>query len=210
MRFELPPHGTLRPNNEHDPLPYYYKPVVGHLYRHRLQMGLDLLPRGARTCWEVGVGSGVLVPTLTHGFGDYTGTDLELAPGLERLVASGCTARFEQRDLLAKRDERPTYDVIVCFSVLEHIRELDAACDTFARSLAPRGRLVCGYPMVNRTMSRAFELIGFRGIDEHHVSAPAQIEAALGKRLRRVARRALPPRAPTELALYSCTAWELP
>ena len=54
-----------RPNDADDPLPYYYNRWVGWLYRHRLQMGLDLLPAGGRRVLEVGVGSGVLVPTLT-------------------------------------------------------------------------------------------------------------------------------------------------
>ena len=62
LRLQLPPEGVLRPNDAHDPLPYYYHPWVGWLYRHRLQMGLDLLPAGGRRVLEVGVGSGVLVP----------------------------------------------------------------------------------------------------------------------------------------------------
>jgi hypothetical protein len=61
--------------------------------------------------------------------------------------------------------------------------------------------------MVNRAMSRAFEVVGFSGIDDHHVSAPVEIEAALGRVLQRAGRSALPPGAPTPLALYSCTAW---
>jgi hypothetical protein len=79
MRFDLPPRGTLTPNDDVDPLPYYYNPWVGWLYRHRLQMGLDLLPAGGRRILEIGVGSGILVPTLTKHYPEYTGTDLTLA-----------------------------------------------------------------------------------------------------------------------------------
>ena len=46
VRLEMPARGTLKPNDAHDPLPYYYHPWVGWLYRHSLQMGLDLLPDG--------------------------------------------------------------------------------------------------------------------------------------------------------------------
>ena len=88
LRFQLPPKGVLQPNDEHDPLPYYYHPWVGWLYRHRLQMGLDLLPGGGRRVLEVGVGSGVLVPTLTARYPEYTGTDLTLAPGPDATSAS--------------------------------------------------------------------------------------------------------------------------
>ncbi len=208
MRLELPAKGVLHPNDAHDPLPYYYNPWVGWLYRHRLQMGLDLLPPGGRRVLEIGVGSGVLVPTLTRHYAEYTGTDLTLAPGLDGLVAPGCQAELRRADLLAD-DDLPTdhYDAIVCFSVLEHIAEASRAARTLARTLAPGGTLVTGYPMVSRLMTRAFDLIGFRGIDDHHVSPPVRIAAALREVLTPGKRVAFPPGAPVEAALYQCTAW---
>ena len=208
VHLELPPRGTLRPNDAHDPLPYYYHPVVGWLYRHRLQMGLDLLPPGGRRVLEVGVGSGVLVPTLTKRYPEYSGTDLTLATGLDTLVAPGCQATFRSADLLRDGD-LPTdfYDAIVCFSVLEHIADSDGAAHGLARALAPGGTLVTGYPMVSPLMSKAFSLIGFKGIDAHHVTPPVRIAAALSRILGPVARVAFPPGVPTRAALYQCTAW---
>ncbi|HVU52100.1 MAG TPA: class I SAM-dependent methyltransferase [Polyangia bacterium] len=208
VRLALPAEGVLRPNDAHDPLPYYYHPWVGWLYRHRLQMGLDLLPAGGRRVLEIGVGSGVLVPTLTARYAEYTGTDLTLAAGLEAHVVPGCRATFRQADLLRDGD-LPTdhFDAIVCFSVLEHIRDADGAARGLARALAPGGTLVAGYPMVSRLMTRAFDLIGFRGIDDHHVSPPAAISAALARALTPVRRVAFPPLAPVAAALYQCSAW---
>jgi len=208
LPFELPAQGVLQPNDANDPLPYYYHPWVGWLYRHRLQMGLDLLPPGGTRVLEVGVGSGVLVPTLTKRFAEYTGTDLTLAPGLTSLVAPGCQARFTAADLL-KDGDLPAghFDAIVCFSVLEHIADADGAARGLARALAPGGTLVTGYPMVSALMTRAFELIGYSGIDNHHVSPPARIAAALGRVLRPAGRAAFPPYAPIPAALYQCSAW---
>jgi SAM-dependent methyltransferase len=211
IRLTLPARGTLTPNDAHDPLPYYYHPWVGWLYRHRLQMGLDLLPAIPRArVLEVGVGSGVLVPTLTAHYAEYTGTDLTLAQGLERLVAPGCQATFREVDLLRDGDlPADHFDAIVCFSVLEHIRDSEGAARGLARALKRGGTLVAGYPAVSALMSRAFEVIGFRGIDAHHVSPPVQIQAALGHApgLERLARVAFPPAAPVPIALYQCTAW---
>ncbi|HVR64574.1 MAG TPA: methyltransferase domain-containing protein [Polyangia bacterium] len=208
LRLDLPARGVLRPNDAHDPLPYYYHPWVGWLYRHRLQMGLDLLPPGGRRVLEVGVGSGVLVGTLTKRYAEYTGTDLTLAPGLDAQVAPGCRAIFRRADLLRDHDlPADHFDAIVCFSVLEHIADADGAARGLARTLAPGGTLVTGYPMVSRLMTRAFELIGYHGIDDHHVSPPARISAALGRVLTPVARAAFPPGAPVALALYQCSAW---
>jgi SAM-dependent methyltransferase len=220
MSLRLPAEGTLTPNDAHDPLPYYYHPWVGWLYRHRLQMGLDLLPSprfppprpgprpGPARVLEVGVGSGVLVPTLTAHFAEYTGTDLTLGPGLSCLVAPGCTATFRQADLLRDADlPADHFDAVVCFSVLEHIRDADGAARGLARTLKPGGTLVTGYPAVSPLMSRAFEAIGFPGIDDHHVTPPARIHRALAQVLAPVARVAFPPRAPISLALYQCAAW---
>jgi 2-polyprenyl-3-methyl-5-hydroxy-6-metoxy-1,4-benzoquinol methylase len=208
LRFELPARGSLRPNNERDPLPYYYRPGVGWLYRHRLQMGLDLLPAGGRRLLEVGVGSGILVPTLTAHYPEYLGTDLVLAPDLDRLVAPGCQARFRAVDLLAPEAlPAGAFDAVVCFSVLEHITDAAGAARALARALAPGGTLVAGYPMVSLVMTQAFKAIGYPGIDEDHVTPPARIAAALGQVLRPVGRAAFPPAAPVPLALYQCTSW---
>lgn len=211
MRFDLPAPGTLTPNDAHDPLPYYYHPWVGWLYRHRLQMGLDLLPTGGRRVLEIGVGSGVLVPTLTKHYAEYTGTDLTLAASLARLVAPGCHAEFRSADLLRDGDLPANhYDAIVCFSVLEHIADAAGAARSLARALQPGGTLVTGYPMVSPLMTRAFTAIGFPNIDDHHVSPPARIAAALGAALTPVRRVAFPPGAPVAAALYQCSAWTKP
>jgi 2-polyprenyl-3-methyl-5-hydroxy-6-metoxy-1,4-benzoquinol methylase len=173
-------------------------------------MGLNLLPNSGNSVLEIGVGSGVLVPTLTAGYREYTGTDLTLAPGLDGLVAPSCRATFRRADLLA--DDLPAnhYDAIVCFSVLEHIADSAGAARGLARALAPGGTLVCGYPMVSALMTRAFSAIGYKNIDDDHVSAPAKISAALAGVLTPVARVAFPPAAPVPAALYQCTAWTKP
>jgi 2-polyprenyl-3-methyl-5-hydroxy-6-metoxy-1,4-benzoquinol methylase len=208
LRFALPARGRLRPNNERDPLPYYYHPGLGWLFRHRLQMGLSLLPSRGRRVLEVGVGSGILVPTLTAAYPEYLGTDLVLAAGLDSLVAPGCRAEFRAVDLLVPEAlPAGAFDAIVCFSVLEHIADAEGAARSLARALAPGGTLVTGYPMVSPLMTRAFAAIGYRNIDQDHVTTPARIAASLSSVLRPVARRALPPAAPVPVALYQCTTW---
>jgi SAM-dependent methyltransferase len=208
MRLILPSAGTLKPNNEHDPLPYYYSPLLGPIYRKRLQMGLDLLPEGGKSVLEVGVGSGILVPTLTTRFPVYVGADLFLADGLRPLVMPGCQAEFIRADLLVESDlPADRFDTVVCLSVLEHIADADRAVAALARTLVKGGTLIAGYPMVNRLMSRVFDAIGFPNIEAHHVSPPQAIDRALRRVLRPVARKALPPFAPVPMALYQATAW---
>jgi len=170
-------------------------------------MGLDLLPYGGRRVLEVGVGSGVLVPTLTRRYAEYMGTDLVLTSGLEALVAPGCKATFRTSDLLRDHLPEAGFDAIICFSVLEHIRDSSGAARALAQGLAPGGILVTGYPMVSQLMTRAFRFIGYDKIEEDHVSSPAQITAALARALQPVRRAAFPPGAPVSAALYQCTSW---
>jgi len=208
MKLAIPPAGTLKPNDQHDPLPYYYRPFVGWIYRTRLRMGLDLLPAQGGRILEVGVGSGILVPTLTSHFPHYTGTDLILADGLERLVATSCQAEFLQADLLLESSlPESSFDAVVCLSVLEHIADAEAAASALARTLVKGGTLVAGYPMVNPLMASLFRAIGFGNIEAHHVTAPAAIDRALRRVLRRSQRKSLPPLAPVSLSLYQCAAW---
>jgi hypothetical protein len=61
--------------------------------------------------------------------------------------------------------------------------------------------------MVNRFMATCFRTLGFGRIEDHHVTTPAQITAALGKLLRLVGRVSLPMFAPQSLSLYECTSW---
>jgi 2-polyprenyl-3-methyl-5-hydroxy-6-metoxy-1,4-benzoquinol methylase len=208
MKLALPPVGTLKPNDAHDPLPYYYRRWVGWLYRKRLQMGLDLLPRQGSRVLEVGVGSGILVPTLTAHYPRYSGTDLVLADGLPGLVAPACQGEFLQADLLQESSlPAASYDIVICLSVLEHIADAEGAASALARTLVKGGTLVAGYPMVNHLMARLFRTIGFDNIEDHHVTAPATIDKALRRVLRRTRRKALPTFAPVPLALYQCAAW---
>jgi SAM-dependent methyltransferase len=207
MKFRVPLSDALVPNSEFDPLPYYYRPVIGRIYRHRLRMGLRLVPDRGRRVLEIGVGSGILVPSLTAGFPEYVGTDLLLARGLESLVTPGCRATFQVADLLDPNAVPAGSFDVVCLSVLEHIADPEAAARCLARALAPGGTLVAGYPMVNRFMAACFRMLGFGRIEEHHVTAPAQITAALGRRLWRVGRISLPMFAPQSLSLYECTSW---
>jgi SAM-dependent methyltransferase len=208
MKLALPPAGTLKPNNEFDPLPYYYRPLTGWLYRKRLQMGLDLLPERGSRILEVGVGSGILIPTLSAHFPHYTGTDLVLADGLRPLVVGSCQAEFASADLLNETSlPAESFDAVICLSVLEHIADSEAAAKALARALVKGGTLVAGYPMVNGFMAKLFRAIGFGNIEEHHVSAPAKIDQALRRVLRPVRRLAMPPFAPVTLALYQCAAW---
>jgi hypothetical protein len=97
---------------------------------------------------EVGVGSGVLVPTLTARYREYTGTDLTLAPGLDALVAPDCSASSARRSA-AGRPARQITTTRSSASPCWSTSPIRAPPRAPGASLAPGGTLVCGYPMVS-------------------------------------------------------------
>ena len=209
--LHLPPRERLRPTGDDDPLRFYYMPVVGRAYRRRLEMAVQLLGHdGPVGCaLEVGYGSGILLPELGRRARRLVGVDRH-----EAAVSVLAMARGEGLDPLlvtASIGALPlataSVDLLVGLSILEHVRALDETAAEMARVLRPGGRAVLGYPRVDRLMEVLFPLIGFRGIERHHVSTPADIERALTRVLRPEARCRW-PRGP--LPLYTVSSWRRP
>src|SRR5271155_2337458 len=76
LELKLPVKGTLVPTDETDPVSYYYHPLVGWLYRGRINLGLSLLEYPVDTILETGCASGLLMPTLKSVAKKYVGIDI--------------------------------------------------------------------------------------------------------------------------------------
>lgn len=183
LQLKLPPPGVLVPNNAVDPLPYYYRPLLGKLFTARLNIGLRLLDGHYRRLLELGYGSGLLMPTLASACDELYGVDLEHEPdGLrDRLARLGVRPRqLVQANAQAMPFADGFFDAVVAFSIFEHLRagELRTALAEVARVLAPGGRFLVGCPAVHRLMNAAFAGIGFSDIEHHHFSTIADVVAA--------------------------------
>jgi SAM-dependent methyltransferase len=206
MPLRLPAAADVRPSDPDDPLRFYYMPVVGRLFRRRLELAAALLGAADGRVVEVGYGSGILLPALGARGGRVVGVDRHRGGAAVRAMARryGVEADLVTGDVLGLPLAAGSVDVLVCLSVLEHVAALDAAAAEVRRVLRPGGVAVLGYPRVDGVMNALFPLIGFRGIARHHVSTPAAIEAALGRVLGLEARRTW-PRGP--LPLYTVSRW---
>lgn len=177
IRLQLPPRGSIAPNNDVDPLKYYYVPLVGRVFTARINTGLALLDgRRFRTLLEIGFGSGLLLPTLARMADRVDGVDLASDPEVVRgeLLRLGTTVGDLRRgDACALPFTDGAYDAVVAFSIFEHLKsaELSRALIEAHRVLAPGGELLVGCPAVHKGMNLAFAAIGFRGIDDHHFSS---------------------------------------
>lgn len=168
----------LPQNGPTDPIEYYRKPLTGWLFRERINMGLRLLgSRRYPRVLEVGYSAGAVLLTLADISDDLHGIDLDAAPApVERMLAArGRTAKLLKGNVYDLPYEPGAFDLVVCFSVFEHLHEPDKALREVARVLAPGGDFLLGMPAVNRMMEVGFRAIGFKGIEDHHVTAPRRV-----------------------------------
>jgi SAM-dependent methyltransferase len=89
--------------------------------------------------------------------------------------------------------------------MFEHLHEYEKGLAQVARVLRPGGLFLLGMPAVNKLMEAAFLAIGFKGINDHHVTTPRQVSRAFSATgLKRVGFAAidLPFRAPLGVRVY--------
>jgi ubiquinone/menaquinone biosynthesis C-methylase UbiE len=169
-----------------DPLPFYYKPVTGPLYRRRLQMALDLLQREPYdSLLEAGCGSGIMLPSLKRRTRRLYAMDLHQRHDLvtSMLQAEGIDAALSAGNVCALGYQAESFDAVVCVSTLEHLHgpELDATIDEFHRVLRVGGVAIVGVPASGWAMDLLFRAVGFSEIEDHHVSTRTSISETLSR-----------------------------
>lgn len=165
-------------NGPTDPINYYRRPVVGALFRRRINLGLELLPaRRFRRALEVGYGSGGLLLSLARGVDDLHGIDLDAEPQSvrEMLLARSCSATLQQGSVHALPYAAGSFDLVVSFSVFEHLHDYEKALREVHRVLTPDGIFLLGMPAVNKLMEVFFHAIGHSTINDIHVTTPRMI-----------------------------------
>ncbi len=170
--FNLPPEGLLEPNGPDDPLIYYYKPLIGRFYRARVKQALSLLEPPYGAVLEIGYGSGILMPTLASISSDVSGIDFISDPRSvgERLAKIGVKVHLKKADACALDYPRENFDLIVAISVIEHVKDVRGLVRAVFTLLRSGGHFLVGVPKVGGFMDMAFRMIGYRGIERHHVT----------------------------------------
>jgi SAM-dependent methyltransferase len=195
-------------NGPTDPIEYYRRPLVGRVFRERINRGLRLLPsRRFPKALEVGYGAGAVLLALAPGVDELHGLDLDADPKVvDAILASrGARANLRRGSVYELPYETSSFDLVVSFSMFEHLHEYPKGLAEIARVLRPGGSFLLGMPAVNRLMEAGFLAIGFKGINDHHVTTPAQVEKAFegaGLRLAKKAALDLPLRRPFGARVY--------
>lgn len=203
-------------NGPTDPIEYYRRPLIGRIFRERINRGLRLLPdRRFGRALEVGYGAGAVLLSLAPGVDELHGLDLDADPVLvQRLLTSrGARATLRQGSVYELPYETDMFELVVSFSMFEHLHEYERGLAEVARVMRPDGLFVLGMPAVNKFMEAAFLAIGFKGINDHHVTTPRQVEAAFpgaGLGVLRSTALDLPLRSPLGVRVYYVWLLEKP
>jgi SAM-dependent methyltransferase len=202
----LPDQNVLTPIDADDPLPYYFSPLMGPIYRARLSAALALLDDGrGEACLEIGYGSGILLPELKRRFPRLAAIDFHRRGDAVQAMLrhEGLTVPLITGDICALPLASASYRTAVCLSVLEHLgpEQLEAAAGELARILRPGGVVVAGFPVRNAATDTFFRAVGYAPRDLHP-SSHKDIASALGAHLRLESWRTVPRGLPRAVASY--------
>lgn len=203
-RFHLPTQGVLKPNGIDDPLPYYYKPAIGRLYRARIEQTLSLLTPPYGTILEIGYGSGILLPSLCKMGASVYGVDLQTDPVTMQapLRKLGISCSLSKGDIADLHFDHDGFDLVVAISVFEHIADMMPVMERIRELLRSSGQLLIGMPRVDKLMEMAFPLIGYNNIGHHHVTNYKKVLNLARSDFRLIGRSHTPNFFPGSLALY--------
>ncbi len=184
--------------DKHDPLRFYFVPVVGRLYRRRVEECLAVCRGGGRIL-EVGFGSGVTFLNLAARYGEIHGLDMNasVAEVDTTFRRHGIQPHLQNGSILAMPYPDDYFDTVLCISILEHLhpKELVQAFSEIRRVVKPGGQLVYGVPCETRFMRFCFLLLGYN-ITKHHFSSEQDVARAAGSCLKKTSIARLPSLVP--------------
>lgn len=174
-------------------------PLTRYFFQKRFQLVLQLIPR-EKTKIEIldaGCGIGFFLPTLSrfaeHIWAiDHAGYSIQYAKFMckkKRLK----NISFKKVDLMQSLPfPARKFDLIVCLSVLEHIRNLQMVIKNFRRVLKKDGILIAGYPDEDNFVFQLFQYLEkrilrpkvymtFQGTKLNHVSKAKKINKVISK-----------------------------
>lgn len=175
--------------NRFDPIRFYDIPVLGRMYKRRVELCLSLC-RGGERVLEVGFGSGVSFFNLAAMYREVHGLDLtaDTAAVAAMFAGEGIEVALRNGDVMDMPYPDGTFDTVLLISILEHLKPqtLGAAFTEIRRILKPAGQAVYGVPMDSLPMRLAFRAMGIN-IGEHHFSTARDVRLAAERILKPVA-----------------------
>lgn len=209
MPIYIPERGVVPKSEFDDPIDYYYRPFTRKIYRDRLEMSISMLgEQKSEALLEVGYGSGLLLPELARRTERLVAIDIHRQAGdVHRMLEhEGVKAELHRGTLYDMPFADGEFDALACFSVLEHLTDLDGAMREFTRVTRPGAILALGFPIRNLVTDAFFRLVGYEPRKLHPSSHRDIEQAILGQPLLNLDRvQVLPRHVPQDIGLYfSC------
>ncbi len=187
-RLKLLPKSFYIGVNRDDPIRFYYLPVLGRMYRRRVELCLNECTGGTRIL-EVGFGSGLTFLNLNESYREIYGLDLtaDVNAVTDAFRAKGVESKLYNGDIVSMPFPDDHFDTVLLISILEHLKadQLARAMSEIRRVLKPGGQVVYGVPVERRLMAFMFRVLGF-DIREHHFSTERDVAMAASKELTKV------------------------
>ncbi len=187
-KLKLLPYSEYAGVDKDDPLHFYFWPVIGRLYRRRIELSLTECAGGKRIL-EVGFGAGVSFLNLAEKYNEIHGLDLnasvdEVAEVFEK---KNIKTYLQNGNILDMPYEDNYFDTVLLISILEHLKpdEQLRAFQEMRRVLKPNGQVVYGVPIERGLMVVMFRVMGCK-IREHHFSTEKDVQAAAESILEKV------------------------
>lgn len=175
-------------NPDEDPIRFYFWPLVGRLYRQRVELCLGEC-RGGQRVLEIGFGSGISFLNLNEMYQEIYGLDLtacilEVQNVFENI---GIYPVLSSGNVLQLPYEDDYFDTVLLISILEHLKppELNKAFSEVHRVLRKGGQVVYGVPVERPFMVTMYHLLGY-DIRKAHFSTEKQIASKAEEMFRKV------------------------
>ena len=156
--------------NRDDPLRFYSWPIIGGMYRRRVELCLAEC-RGGDKVLEVGFGSGVSFLNLHDKYRVIYGLDLTAAAKHIEVFFQklNIEANLTNGNVLEMPYTDDFFDTVLLISILEHLKpeEQERAFGEIRRVLKPGGQVVYGVPAERRLMTWTFRLMGVNIRNQH-------------------------------------------
>ena len=179
-KLKLYPLSDLARNNPSDPIRYYYWPIIGPLYRRRVELCLSEC-RGGERILEVGFGIGLTFQNLAGIYQEVHGIDLmaDVEKVSRYFEEKGIRTHLRNGNVLQMPYPDSMFDTVLLISILEHLKpeEQSLAMTEIKRVLKPGGQLVYGVPVERPLMAFIFRLMGY-DIRKLHFSTEKDVDRA--------------------------------
>jgi len=143
--MRLLPRTSLIKTGPVDEADWVYRAGLGTIARMRFRMVLKLLgDRRYARLLEIGYGSGVLMPELSHRCEELHGIDPHTMPEAvaQSLATHGVRALLKTAGAEALPYPDGFFDAVLAVSALEFVTDLDAVCGEVKRVLTKDGRFI--------------------------------------------------------------------